>query len=89
MSTTIINFRDVIADRMKARKINANQLAMQLAGSVSRTHLYNYLRGARRLSDNRLAAVLAALDLTITEAKEADRPTEETAGSGKKGDETL
>jgi len=77
---------------MKARKINANQLARQLAGSVSRTHLYNYLRGARRLSDNRLAAVLAALDLTIAEAaekKEANLQTEKEVGSGKKGDETL
>lgn len=61
--------RDIIIRRMREKNLNTNRLSKMVSGRVSRTHVYEYLRGESRISDDKLAALLDALGLEIRPTK--------------------
>ncbi len=65
----IAEIREIIIRRMREQKLNTNRLSKMVEGRVSRTHVYEYLRGESRISDDKLAALLDALGLEIMPTK--------------------
>lgn len=61
----MINIRDQINKRMRELNLNPNQLAKLVEGEISRTHVYEYLRGDTQITDNKLAVLLNVLGLEI------------------------
>lgn len=61
--------RDIIIRRMREKNLNTNRLSKMVSAKVSRTHVYEYLRGESRISDDKLAALLDALGLEIRPTK--------------------
>ena len=59
----MIDFVQVVKDRMAALNLSQRRLALLTGGAVSQQHLSDWLAGRYRLSDDKLAAVLAVLGL--------------------------
>lgn len=59
----MIDFRKIVKDRMAALNLSQRRLALLTGGAVSQQHLSDWLSGRYRLSDDKLAAVLAVLGL--------------------------
>jgi len=63
----IAEIREIIIRRMREKKLNTNRLSKMVSAKVSRTHVYEYLRGESR--NDKLAALLDALGLEIMPTK--------------------
>lgn len=57
--------RDIIIRRMREKNLNTNRLSKMVSAKVSRTHVYEYLRGDTQITDNKLAVLLNVLGLEI------------------------
>ena len=60
--------RQAVAGELSRRGLSTNAAAILLADLISRTHLYEWLRGDHRLSDDKASRILARLGLHIAPA---------------------
>lgn len=57
--------RGAVREELVRRKLTTYAAAGLLADIISRTHLYDWLRGDRRLGDDKASAILDRLGLTV------------------------
>jgi len=61
-----IDFLKMILEAMDQKGLNPNRLARLVEGRVSRSLIYDYLAGRHRLSDDKLAVILEALEINLS-----------------------
>jgi len=60
--------KEAVYNEICSRMWTVNHAAIELADIVSRSHLYNWLRGTHNLSDNKASVILQRLGLKIVPA---------------------
>ena len=63
------NIRRAIIEEMERRKMNANALAVLVAGKVHRSHVYDFIAGRKELTTEKANYLLTALELEIIRAE--------------------
>jgi hypothetical protein len=57
--------RLAVQRELARRRLSVNQAAVLLADIVSRTHLYDWLRGTHGISDDKASLILERLGLAV------------------------
>ena len=64
--------RNIVLEELSQRGMTINQAAKLLNGCISRTHLYDWLKGDHRICDDKASAILDKLGYVIKKRKNMD-----------------
>ena len=68
------DIRKAIIEEMGRRKMSTNVLAALVAGTVHRSHVYDFVAGRKELTTQKANFLLGALGLEIVASQDGTRP---------------